>query len=257
MVSVVYGLIYGLLMTYNIGPPNMLDTPPMSVLWSRLRDQNGEHPERWAYRYEHPCLPPRPAAWKGVIPGQPLPFPWEVHLNPALQHIPMRTPTLWWELRGSLNPLWVDGPGGSSFRIAHEDWAQPATQPFLTHMTIVGIADCGIGMHLFNHTIHNPYGIIIEDIVKNVQANMQQNVDIDELAMFKKRRRGNIKRATQRRVREVGPHSASNSMKRVDLLGERYMFYGLEPSPDKDGWIMFVGPDWRSDGSNNLDDPYL
>jgi hypothetical protein len=32
-------------------------------------------------------------------------------------------------------------------------------------------------------------------------------------------------------------------MLRVDLLGERYMFYGLEPSPEQDGWLLIVGPD--------------
>ena len=38
------------------------------------------------------------------------------------------------------------------------------------------------------------------------------------------------------------PDDAIPGLRRVDFLGDRYMFRGLEPAPDGDGFMMYFGP---------------
>jgi len=46
-----------------------------------------------------------------------------------------------------------------------------------------------------------------------------------------------------RRNQIMDLHSNNDGLRRVDYMGDRVMFRGLEPSPRKDGtWMLFLGP---------------
>ena len=134
-----------------------------------------------------------------------------------------------------------------------EELAQPATHPFLTYMHIKHIADDdNVFPFPWPMMVYNPHGILLRDVFAAISENFTQYVARDEFAEWGEQRQNSAKSAYSARVAtpiyaQVGsnipPSYDDTGLRRVDYMGERVLFRGLEPSPDKDGtWVMFLGP---------------
>jgi hypothetical protein len=121
------------------------------------------------------------------------------------------------------------------------DMAQPATWPFLSHMDIHAVADDTAPTFPWSFVVHNPNGITCWDVFETVFDNFSQYVREEEHASWCFNRRVNAQNAYNLRVMQVPV--VRDALRRIDYLGDRIMFRGLEPSPEKDGtWVMFAGP---------------
>jgi len=94
----------------------------------------------------------------------------------------------------------------------------------------------------------NERGITVQDVFDTISYNFSLHVSGEEYASWDERRQAQAGAAYWNKVyrnQGINPHFPINSdgLKRVDYLGDRVMFRGLEPSPRKDGtWMLFVGP---------------
>ncbi|KAH7920076.1 hypothetical protein BV22DRAFT_1040288 [Leucogyrophana mollusca] len=231
--------------------------PPISLdpdtIWDSMRGPNqSPHPENWPARFPHPALPPRPPEWHTPEPGAQAPFPWETQLNPYLQHRYIGQTLISFDIGRA------PGPGGIVFTAAEPasipldraDFAQPATYPFVTHMHIVGVADDPAPAFPWPIMVTRARGVTCGDVWETIFNNFQQHVTVDEYNAWSARRREMAARAYFKRVRvpldwdvpEEVPGDG-DGLRRIDYMGDKMMFRGLEPSPLKDGtWLMFVGP---------------
>lgn len=100
----------------------------------------------------------------------------------------------------------------------------------------------------FESYLRNITGITVQDVFEAISYNFSLHVSGEEYASWDERRQAQAGAAYWNKVfrnQVINPHGAVNNdgMKRVDYLGDRVMFRGLEPSPRKDGtWMLFVGP---------------
>lgn len=131
------------------------------------------------------------------------------------------------------------------------DNAQPATRPFLTTMHIDGVADDPAPSFPWPIVVSNELGITCADVFYAIYNNFQEYVTTDEYNSWTGRRREQAARAYHRRVRQpldwsrpdeiLGPDG--DGLRRIDYMGDKVMFRGLDVSPLRDGtWLMFVGP---------------
>jgi hypothetical protein len=209
------------------------------------------HPRRWVPGLQHPSLPPRPPFWHAPRPGDPLPFPWECKLSFLLQHRSVGLYPMYFDIRKPTD-LIIKTPISSLdgvYALKFEDMAQPATWPFLTHMDIHTVADDSTPAFPYSFVVHNPNGITCKDVFETVYDNFRQYVREEEHKTWCVERKMNAENAYHLRNMEVPV--VGDALRRADYLGDRIMFLGLEPSPEKDGtWVMFAGP------ARNLNDTY-
>lgn len=206
-------------------------------VFDSLRDPDGSrHPERWIAGLEHPAIPPRPKRWTEPRPGDPLPFPWEVQLNPFLQHLPFGPPPLCWNVGLDLSKVMI-GQTMATIPLCPADKSQPATYPFLTHMYINAIADDPLPVFPWPIMVYNPRGIKCIDVFQAVYQNFQQHVALAEYESWDGVRQAPAKLAFEARWGQA----RDERMRRSDFLGTHCMFRGLEPHPNREGWMMFVG----------------
>lgn len=90
-------------------------------------------------------------------------------------------------------------------------------------------------------------GITIQDVFDAIFSNFAIHVSEEEYNSWDERRRALAGRAYWSRVNELrhlGRADGSESgLKRIDYLGERVMFRGLEPAPGRENaWMLFIGP---------------
>ncbi|KAF9218688.1 hypothetical protein BS17DRAFT_790881 [Gyrodon lividus] len=229
--------------------------PPITIdpenIWKSLRGPNNSpHPENWPARLQHPALPLRPQEWSTPQPGALMPFPHEAQLNPYLQHRYMGPHPICFDIGRHPSGIVYDTHESATIPLDPADFAQPATYPFVTHMHIVGIADDPLPNFPWPIMVRNMQGITCADVFQAISSNFQEHVTTDEYNSWTGRRRELTARAYHRRVRipldwtrpdEVpGPN---DGLRRIDYMGDKVMFRGLEASPLKDGtWLMFVGP---------------
>jgi len=96
--------------------------------------------------------------------------------------------------------------------------------------------------------VQNDRGITVQDVFEAISYNFSLHVSGEEFASWDERRQAQAGAAYWNKVirnQAIHPHRAANNdgLKRVDYLGDRVMFRGLEPSPRMDGtWMLFVGP---------------
>lgn len=142
--------------------------------------------------------------------------------------------------------------------LAPSDWAQPATHPYVDRMEIMAVAEDPSLSFAWPVTITNPRGILIEDVLLGLWANFHELVRSDEYNSWEAATREAADYACWRRATPrpgaqgaAGSEAAGGSrsarrrdvddVRRVDWLGERIMFRGLERD-EEGGWIVFVGP---------------
>ncbi|EGO29962.1 hypothetical protein SERLADRAFT_458368 [Serpula lacrymans var. lacrymans S7.9] len=229
-------------------------TPPISLdpdyVWDSLRGPHqSPHPENWPARVKHPALPPRPQEWSSPQPGQPLPFPWEVQLNPFLQHRYIGKTLITFDIGREPSGIIYTEAEPATIPMDDSDRAQPASWPFLTHMHIIGVADDPAPKFPWPIMVYNARGITCGDVFSAISTNFQQHVTAAEYDSWSGRRREMAARAYHTRVRTsntFNPHDIpgdDDGLRRIDYMGDKIMFRGLEASPRKDGtWLMFVGP---------------
>jgi hypothetical protein len=95
-----------------------------------------------------------------------------------------------------------------------------------------------------------PYlaGITVQDVFEAISYNFSLHVSSEEFASWDERRQAQAGAAYWNKVSRNQAMSSwrpfrNEALKRVDYLGDRVMFRGLEPSPRQDGtWMLFVGP---------------
>lgn len=211
-------------------------------MFARLRSPGGtEHPELWIPGLEHPSIPPRPGRWSDPRPGEPLPFPWECQLNPFLEHKLFGVSALYWDL-GQPHGGILYGEAEATIPLSPADKAQPATWPFLTHMYINAVADDTAPHFPWPFMVFNPRGIKCEDVFEAIFENFQQHVSQHEHDSWSALRQRQSGRAYH--IRLASEDREGDGLRRIDYLGHRVMFRGLEPNPNRDGsgWVMFIGP---------------
>jgi len=233
------------------GPIAPSSVDPLAVFNSLIGPHGTPHPERWIPHLQHPALPPRPnlPGWQTPHIGSPAPFPWECALNPFLVHSSVGRAPVTFDV--GLDPSGViyseTGPD-ITIPLSEADRAQPATYPLLTTMEIMDVADDTVPRFPWPMWVQNDRGITVQDVFEAISYNFSLHVSGDEFASWDERRQAQAGAAYWSKVirnQAIHPHRAVNNdgLKRVDYLGDRVMFRGLEPSPRMDGtWMLFVGP---------------
>ena len=242
-----------------------------------LRGPDGaRHPERWVPRVEHPSMPPRPDLWP--TPRMTFdPPPATLQLNPFLVHRLTGRPPLHFDVRYRLEDIllgerppssrssgsasssghgharrlsaderaqprrvdfWADGPNG----------AQPATYPGVPRLKIRLLAGDARPSFPWPVTVlpaHTSLPVRVHDVLAALKENFDERLDDTDVAALSADRRGMVHQAYWRRVRTpVGGvlPPEDDGLRRVDYLGDAIYFRGLEPSPDGEGFVLFLGP---------------
>lgn len=104
-------------------------------------------------------------------------------------------------------------------------------------MYINAIADDPLPVFPWPIMVYNPRGIKCEDVFEAIYLNFQQHVALSEFESWDGTRQNPAKLAFEARWGQV----RDDRMRRYDFLGTHCMFRGLEPHPNREGWMMFVG----------------
>ncbi|KAF8986751.1 hypothetical protein BDQ17DRAFT_1259279, partial [Cyathus striatus] len=220
---------------------NTPNPPPVRLedVWHLLRSPGGrKYPEKWVPGIQHPALPPRPERWTLPKPGEPLPFPWECQVNPLLQHSRFGPAPLYWNmgLAPTNSVLFNRGTRhDTSIPVSNIDKSQPATWPFVTHLYINALAEDATPRFPWPSMVTNLDGIRVGDVLNTIFQNFQQYVKDYEYSGWHSVRREQAYQAY------VARGNTGEGLRRVDYLGQMSMFRGLEPNPNGEGWILFVG----------------
>ncbi|PPQ87899.1 hypothetical protein CVT25_001241 [Psilocybe cyanescens] len=194
---------------------------------------------------KHRALPPRPTRWKVPVPGQPLPFPWEVQINPLLRHVLWGPSPLTWCL--------FDDPRMKTVRYGrtpfivfcgHQDLAQPATWPFLTHMYFNAVAGDTAPMFPWPFCVENLKGITVGDVLEQIYKAFWEPILRDEKESWPMIRQDAAMRALHERCRMCstpGQPEFEDYMRRCDSLGGVMWFRGIEPTINAGGWMVTFG----------------
>lgn len=227
------------------GEPVPISTPDLRERILALRDPNDLdiiRPELWVPGVVHRSLPPRPSRWKDPVPGAPLPFPWEVQINPLLQHHPWGESPLRWCIIDKPDYA-LQGRTQESIACNFPDFAQPATWPFLTHMYFNAVADDTAPRYPWPFTVTNLKGITVGDVLRAIYEEFQIAVDQDERNSWPRVKQLAAERAVVMRCTLMSsPHKQFvDEMRRCDALGCVMSFRGIEPTIDGGGWMISFG----------------
>lgn len=237
--------------------PRNLTHSEVEEMMQSLVDEHGEwHPENWTTRAEHPALPPRPALWPTPRPSStPLPST-ELQLNPYLTHRLFGRPPIMLDMRdhliraqlGQLEPTTPGGyPKQYLFCPDGPDGCQPATYPPVTELYIGALADdnCTTFPWPMLVTPRDGLPVMVRDVLNALIANFEEWLTCEEIAALSDQRRAHMLRAYWERVGTIicgRIPGDDDGLRRIDYLGDRVWFRGLEPSPDGVGFVLFVGP---------------
>ncbi|KAF8641331.1 hypothetical protein AX16_010029 [Volvariella volvacea WC 439] len=207
------------------------------------------HPIRRSSRYHKRKLSSQAARWQSPIPGRPLPFPRECTLNPLLQHHLFGPPPIIWSIGHDYTSVMRSGTDVAIF--IQEELSQPATCPLVTHMYINGVAEDTYERFPWPVVVENKAGITCKDVIDKIYDNFQEYVGMDEYSEMNSIRKKQMWNASQARLKEIemytqvegakGIDDSDRSIKRIDYLGHLVMFRGLEPHPNGEGWVLYVG----------------
>ena len=92
---------------------------------------------------------------------------------------------------------------------------------------------------------HEALPVLVADVVHALVANFEERLTGDEADALSESRRVMVHQAYWRRMRlPVGGRTPAETdgLRRVDYVGDAIYFQGLEPSPDGDGFVLFLGP---------------
>ncbi|CAA7268691.1 unnamed protein product [Cyclocybe aegerita] len=219
-----------------------LRTPPPP---NRFILPDNTYPGRWIPGLQHPSLPPRPTRWQRPVPGEPLPFPWEVQINPLLQHLLWGPSPLSWCLASDPDlPSLFYGRANALIPCSEADKSQPATYPFLTHMHFNAVAGDTAPIFPWPFTVKNDKGITVRDVLKEMYAHFKVPVKEDEKASWPPIRQSAAIKALRARCELFSDSTGSDFrdvMRRCDALGGVAWFRGIEPTIDGGGWMITFG----------------
>lgn len=206
-----------------------------------LKSPGGKHDrDRWIEGQTHGALPPRPRRWQIPTPGVPLPFPWECQINPFLYHAQFGDSPLAWNVGFRPITILFNTDEQLVVPLDEPDTQQPATHPFVTHMYINAVSDDPAPKFRWPIMIKNINGIKCRDVFQGIYDNFQEFVAIEELQSWGLGRQEQAHAAHNRR-RVMFDLSHDCAMRRIDYFGNHTMFRGLEPNPNKEGWVLFMG----------------
>jgi hypothetical protein len=145
---------------------------------------------------------------------------------------------------------------GAPAPLAPSDSAQHATWPALAELTIASVADeplfaAGGGAFPWPVRAANPGGVTCGDVWAALAAAVRLHVRPGEYAALSAARKEQVKLSYWARcapdlpVEDGAPPrpGPDDGCRRIDVLGTRVMFRGLEPASGVDGsWVMFLGP---------------
>lgn len=134
--------------------------------------------------------------------------------------------------------------------------AQPATYPGLRQLHVSGIADDPVAKFPWPFTVttsHESLPITVLDVMDAIYCNFQELMTQEEYESLDVERKHQVERAyhVRQAMKRQGQFLlqdkgnvpiADDGIRRVDYLGDRCIFRGLEPAPDGNGFILFVGP---------------
>lgn len=205
-------------------------------------------PEKWRAGVRHRALPPCPERWKKLPnPRAPLPFPWEVQINPLLHHpIFGAQPLTWSILADPEHPLVVYFGNGSigADPLGDGDLVQPATWPWLTTMYFCDVLGDGAPEFPWPFSVHNPRGIRVVDVLRGIYQCFDTPLLEDEFNSWERMRQDACRRthiARQNLPSEGGLRVMRDVRRRADALGAMMWFRGIEPSVTGKGWMMAFG----------------
>lgn len=136
--------------------------------------------------------------------------------------------------------------GNVLFRSTEANGAQPATYPGVSTLSITAVADEITPIFPWPATVcskHPALPVTVEDVLRLLYDNFQELITHNEFGCLTRQRVEVMRHAYRRRVDALaGLAAPEEGFKRIDFLGDRHMFRGLEPAPDGQGFIMFVGP---------------
>lgn len=171
-------------------------------------------------------------------------------LHPLLQHTYTGQMPFCFDIgRPPTGIMWMAGRP-NPIPLSEQDLAQPATHPLVTRMHIADIADDPAPTFSHSILVHNMRGITCGDVFETIWRHFQEHIRPDEYDSWSGRRRDLAARTYHKRVHEPLDWTQPNNipgrgdgLRRIDYMGDKVMFRGLEPSPRKDNtWLMFVGP---------------
>ncbi|KAH9932861.1 uncharacterized protein B0H18DRAFT_669733 [Fomitopsis serialis] len=223
-----------------------------------LLDERGEwHTENWVARVEHPALPSRPAIWHTPRPSSADLPSTALQLNPYLKHRLFGRPPLLFDMRNEtvgveLGELPPAIPGEEPMHILFcprgPDGSQPATYPPVSELYISALADDNCDPFPWPTLVipHHPrLPVMVMDVLNALIANFEERLKPEEVAALSEQRREHMCRAYWERVRTMVSGRIpgdDDGLRRIDYLGDRVFFRGLEPAPDGVGFVLFVGP---------------
>lgn len=227
-------------------------------MFHSLHDPRGSpRPENWVARLEHSSLPPRPSLWPTPPLGPcPLP-PSEIQLNPFLRHRLFGRPPLLFDLRMHPCIVWLgelpaldgdDEPWRIPFLPDGANGAQPATHPPVSLLHISALADDNFTRFPWPFAVrphHERLPVLVMDVLNACVANFEEFMRAEEVAALPEERRNQMYNAYWDRVRRMWSGRIpgdDDGLRRIDYLGDRVLFRGLEPAPDGSGFVLFVGP---------------
>lgn len=222
----------------------MPEVDPESLAATLTSPGGRHHPERWINGLKHPALPPRPTRWVRPRETDPLPFPRECQLNPFLAHSQFGQAPIMWDVGLDLGTILFNTEDEICIPLGKADHHQPATFPFVTHMCINAVSDDPTPKFPWPMLIRNASGIKCEDVYAGIHDNFQEYVSREELTtLFSWVRREQAFRALElrRRAQELRGEEPDRWLRRIDYFGMHVMFRGLEPNPNCEGWILFMG----------------
>ncbi|KZT69143.1 hypothetical protein DAEQUDRAFT_750962 [Daedalea quercina L-15889] len=178
-------------------------------------------------------------------------------LNPYLEHRLFGRPPILFDMRDHLvrcllgeappaNPgeqprqylFCPDGPDGS----------QPATYPPVTQLYIGALADdhCDpFPWPMLVQPRHERLPVMVRDVLNTLIANFEEHLTEEEIAALSDQRRAHMLRAYWERAQQMWCGRIpgdDDGLRRIDYLGDRAWFRGLEPAQDGNGFVLFVGP---------------
>lgn len=223
-----------------------ISTTDLEEVSLTLRDADGnKHPENWIPGLKHRALPPRPTRWKTPQPGEPLPFPWEVQLNPLLQHYIWGPSPLSWCVYTNPHEQAYHGRATNDVPVNNADLAQPATYPFLTHMHFNAVAGDSAPHFPWPFTVENERGIKVGDVLMEIWMAFNKEVSDDEFSSWPRLRQSMAKWAFEKRCQVLSlcdpEHPFLDEIRRCDSFGAIMFFRGIEPTVDGGGWTITFG----------------
>ncbi|KAI0338067.1 hypothetical protein BDW22DRAFT_1338605 [Trametopsis cervina] len=245
----------GTVMVHNATPPSSpypsFTNMQIEHIMRGVQGPDGtECPERWVPRLEHTSLPPRPALWSTPPSTPSTPNALSLQLNPFLEHRRTGVPPMTFDIRFMLPSIILGETADPDskyvmFNAEGPNGAQPATYPGVGALSITALADdmvLAFPWPVIAVARHAALPVTVRDVCDAVYQNFQEFMMKEELDALSKQRRGQVMRAYEERVRDLPHTTREDGVRRVDFLGDRCVFRGLEPTADGEGFVMFVGP---------------